>query len=481
MKLNLFLRRLKLSTVGLSFALLLFLFFQNCSQYGFSTNGDSSTVTPANSVSANPTPGPQFTIAYPKSLISNRHHTKIEKMLPSFSNMQINEQVQFWSISPQLPAGLSFNLTTGEISGTNPMNFARQSFSIQATSSLSRLANTTIEIESLPLYSVVKFSNTASRCAIVKPTNAVRCSGYLFGAFPPIPGRTNNDQTVEIQGTSGAMDVSSTQQMACAVMNTGHVRCWGQNSNGQLGNGANQDSLASVEVLGISNAVKVSMGFYSVCALLADQTIWCWGQNGQGQLGIGSNISSSSIPLQVIGITNAIDISSLSYNSCALLNGGNIKCWGANGAGQLGSGSASNSSFVPIEVVGIADATQVSVSGASNFGCAVLATGKVKCWGDNRYVKFTDPLIQFVSTPVEMSTLSDVKAISSGTQKACALKNDNSVYCWGSMNQTLDPVFVFKSDSIQSLSLGDGFAAVMKDGSVISGDTAAQIHGVLDY
>ena len=126
---------------------------------------------------------------------------------------------------------------------------------------------------------------------------------------------------------------------------------------------------------GVSPAIAVSGGGFHTCALLADGTVHCWGRNDYGQLGNGTSVSSPTA-LAVPGIATAIAVSAGGYHTCALLADGRILCWGADDFGQLGNGTRTHSSTVPVEVAGITTATAVS-AGAFHT-CAVLAGGGVR-------------------------------------------------------------------------------------------------------
>jgi len=101
--------------------------------------------------------------------------------------------------------------------------------------------------------------------------------------------------------------------------------------------------------MGIKNATAVSSGGHT-CALVGGGVIQCWGINKYGELG-NDTTTNSSVPVTVVDITNAIDISAGNTHTCAVLNGGNVQCWGYNQFGQLGNGTTSNSS-VPVTVNG---------------------------------------------------------------------------------------------------------------------------------
>jgi hypothetical protein len=97
-------------------------------------------------------------------------------------------------------------------------------------------------------------------------------------------------------------------------------------------------------------AKSISAASHYSCALLSGGTVLCWGQNYQGQLGDGT-ATDRSVPVTVIGITNAVAVVSGGAHSCALLGGGMVQCWGYNKYGQLGNGTTKDSS-VPVTVNG---------------------------------------------------------------------------------------------------------------------------------
>src|SRR5207245_11374856 len=128
----------------------------------------------------------------------------------------------------------------------------------------------------------------------------------------------------------------------CAVVLGGTVRGWGRDGAGQLGDGTLMSSSPPVEVetgFGVlSGVTAVTAGGAHTCALLADGTVRCWGENSEGQLGDGSTFSKPN-GIWVTGITGAVAISAGWEHTCAVLADGTVRCWGANASGQLGDGT----------------------------------------------------------------------------------------------------------------------------------------------
>ncbi len=184
---------------------------------------------------------------------------------------------------------------------------------------------------------------------------------------------------------------------SCALLTNGTIKCWGDNTYGQLGDGTDgEQSITPVTVTGITDATQISTGFFQSCALLIDGTIKCWGRNALGALGDGTN-EDRNTPVTVTEITDATQVTTANGHSCALLADGTIKCWGFNGAGQLGDGTNANR-LTPVTVTGITDATQITTD--NDHSCALLADASIKCWGWNYLGQLGDGTTEDRNTPV---------------------------------------------------------------------------------
>ena len=171
----------------------------------------------------------------------------------------------------------------------------------------------------------------------------------LLGTFSPaaiaasatvtqISVGTNGDQAPA--GIVNSVLPTSVATHACALRSDGKVRCWGSNSNGELGNGTTTNSSTAVGVTGITTATQIAVGGAHTCALLSGGTIKCWGANNLYQTGDGVNTTTiRTTPVSVSGISNAVQISAGNQHTCAVLSDGTTKCWGANNYGQYGNAS----------------------------------------------------------------------------------------------------------------------------------------------
>jgi alpha-tubulin suppressor-like RCC1 family protein len=129
------------------------------------------------------------------------------------------------------------------------------------------------------------------------------------------------------------------------------VKCWGRNGFGELGNGANANTNVPVDVSGLASGVDaIDAGGYHSCALTSAGGVKCWGSGGDGELGDGT-YTDTNVPVDVSGLASGVDaIVAGAYHTCALMSAGGLKCWGANGDGQLGNGTNTPSN-VPVTVV----------------------------------------------------------------------------------------------------------------------------------
>ena len=232
-------------------------------------------------------------------------------------------------------------------------------------------------------------SDVSGFCATLL-TGGVDCWGdNTFGYLGNGSTVANSNVPVAVKNITNAKSVSSSNQAVCALLTTGHVDCWGDNSSGALGNGTTTSSNVPVAVLNITSAKAVSTTYgigpdTGFCALLTTGSVTCWGDNSSGELGNGSAVAHSDVPVAVKNITNATSIGGAKVSDyyCATLSTGRIDCWGDNSSGELGSGSFVSSSNVPLVVKGITNAKSVAfeVSNAA-AACSVLTAGGVDCWG----------------------------------------------------------------------------------------------------
>ena len=230
----------------------------------------------------------------------------------------------------------------------------------------------------------------------------------------------------------GVASLSTGLHHSCAVTKDDGVKCWGENSVGQLGDNTLIDRLSPIDVFSLSSgAAAVAAGDFHTCALTTGGGVKCWGDGSVGQIGDNTTLTYTT-PQDVTGLTSgAAAVAAGSGHTCALTTGGAVKCWGANDNGQIGDASTTTR-LVPVDVSGLSSGV-TAISAGSVHTCALTAAGGVMCWGANGSGQLGDGSFLTKLSPVGVSGLtSGVAAVSAGANHTCALTTSGGVKCWGS-------------------------------------------------
>lgn len=236
-------------------------------------------------------------------------------------------------------------------------------------------------------------------------------------------------QTISVGGSTGPLtSISAGGVHTCAIFGSG-TYCWGDNSQGQLGIGSTSAAPSPTFISGVSSGVptKIAAGLAHTCVVASSGAVRCWGDNTFGQIGDGSNSDRLS-PVTVV-FSSAADIAAGSFHSCARV-GSAVRCWGRNSRGQLGTGTTSNSS-APITVSGISQAVSEVVAGGEHT-CVLLPDGTVRCWGANDKGQLgTGDTIDKTSQVVLSDITGGVAHIEAGEKHTCAVFSSGAMKCWG--------------------------------------------------
>ena len=226
-------------------------------------------------------------------------------------------------------------------------------------------------------------------------------------------------------------DVAAGRNHTCALLDTAGVKCWGRNDNGQLGTGTTDDATEPMDVSGLASGVAaVSGGYAHTCALLDTGGVKCWGANNKGQIGDGTTIEKT-FPVDVSGLTlDATILISGGEHNCVRLDSETVKCWGNNYYGQLGDGTTVSSS-TPVDVLGL-PTDLFGIAAGVDHTCILLDMGGVQCWGRNDSGQIGDGTTENRTSPTAVSGLSSgVTFIAAGYNHTCALLTTGGVKCWG--------------------------------------------------
>ena len=285
----------------------------------------------------------------------------------------------------------------------------------------------------------------AHACAIVN--GGVQCWGNNWfgqlGSAAPASYSTTPVAVPEL--SSGVTAISAGSFHTCAIVNGG-AQCWGRNQASELGDGTTTDSNVPVPVIGLSSgvtaiaaannlagtAIQYFFGFEHTCAVV-NGGVKCWGDDTYGQLGDGQNTSQST-PVAVTGLSSGVTaIASGGLHSCAIANSA-VKCWGRNLDGQLGNGATADSN-TPVAVAALGSVATAIMAG-TNHSCGI-ADGHIRCWGNNQRGQLGNGSIASASTPVDVAFLgvASVGKLAAGGDHTCARVVTGSgvtqMECWG--------------------------------------------------
>ena len=310
--------------------------------------------------------------------------------------------------------------------------------------------------------------------------------------------------------------IATGNQFTCSLTVSGQVRCWGDNSLGQLGIGTPVLPRALITAgafplveLGQS-ALQLSSGATHSCALLADGNVTCWGDGSNGELGYGNlqNVGDLSTPRTAGKVAlggSAKLVAAGGSHSCAILQDGTVRCWGSNAFGQLGYGTPEDigDDELPTAKEPLRFSEPVTALALGfDHTCALTTGGNVYCWGENFLGQLGrgsmdagGPFERADTTP-PINVGGKVRSIFAGVFTSCALRQDGSAYCWGDNSagqlgngdfdsigddeSPIDGGGVVSNLAIEQIALGQGISCGRFSGGVVKcwGDNSS---GLLGY
>lgn len=314
--------------------------------------------------------------------------------------------------------------------------------------------------------------------------NSDRCQCGSCGAVPPAPVPPITTPTWPSFTPSDVVSLAMSEKSLCYVSGTNQgnrvLKCWGDNTYGQLGIDPNVTAWHyQPQTLVSSKAVMVRGGSTGrhYCSLVAEapvgtnKSVQCWGRNGNGQLGAGNTSLYSYTKIVALSASSWIEVAAGAQTSCALKASGEVKCWGR----YHGNSSPGGNQLVPWTVVGL-ESGVTSLSCADGH-CCVVQNGGVKCWGSNSMGEFGNNTTTSSATPVPGATqvTTNVTKVYTGYGMTCATKTNGDLYCWGRNTHgsvgdgttfpRIIPSLVFGMNGITNLAMGKDNVCGYKGGT----------------
>ena len=299
---------------------------------------------------------------------------------------------------------------------------------------------------------------------------------------------------------------------SCAVLSDGGLRCWGNLQYGEL-IGDNEDPRDAGDVETGGAIAEAAIGFTHICVLYGEGNVRCWGNNLNGVLGYGHEDPVEGPPAALPDIElggPARHITAGSNHTCALLESGDVRCWGYHSGGQLGLGTteiAVGDNEVPTDEdpVDVGGVVLQLVAGSAST-CAVLEAGRLTCWGQNgAYGELGygyESHVGDTETPAQAGYVNvggNVEAVAPGFGHTCAILEGGAVRCWGyhfnlgipgndnDIGDSEEPISVGTIDIggvARQLVAGDGFTCAVREADEVgcwgSGPTAKLGYGSAD-
>ncbi len=192
---------------------------------------------------------------------------------------------------------------------------------------------------------IPNFGSVSALAAGVTHTCALTTAATVFcwggNEYGQLGIGTTDSQTTpqQIPSLSDVVSIAAGGYHTCAVRGDGTVWCWGSNTSGELGVGDYADQRSEPTLVpGSMDIAQIAAGTWHTCAVKASGSVLCWGENTEGQLGQGDNYVRWT-PVPVPDVAAAVAISTSSSATCVLEQDKSVECWGANYHGQLGSGT----------------------------------------------------------------------------------------------------------------------------------------------
>jgi alpha-tubulin suppressor-like RCC1 family protein len=303
-----------------------------------------------------------------------------------------------------------------------------------------------------PAMDLIRFRQvlTARRAGLLRSAAVIMLLAATLTAVAATPAR--GEQAAGVPGAArAAAGLIDVRTQSCAIDGAGVLFCWGNEFSGELGNGGAlneaQHLPTPVDTTGAipDTWTAVTVGTNNVCAIATDATAWCWGQDSNGQLGNGAVVTAaqpSPSPVDTSGTIpdTWVAIAAGDFHTCAIGADGTAWCWGADGAGELGNGAAlsgNQPSPTAVDTTGAIPDAWTAISAGDDYVCAIAADATAWCWGNDSIGKLGDGAVLTGNqpSPSRVDTTGPIPdtwaAITAASDETCAIGADATAWCWG--------------------------------------------------
>lgn len=319
----------------------------------------------------------------------------------------------------------------------------------------------------------------------IRSDDTLRCWGNNFAGKL---GDSTTTQRLVPTAVSGGLtwkSVSAGTMHTCGIrLSNDAAYCWGNNWNGGnetgfLGDGTTTSRTSPTPVSGGGMWISISANFGYTCGVKTDNSVWCWGDNRDANLSIGyESFSDTLVPTATIGLGTASSV----VDGCILKTNGTIQCWGPNSYGKAGNGGAGNliKPFAYVE-----GGPWKSFSGGINSMnggtmCAIQTNDTLWCWGyaEDGSTGIGPTTEISIPLPTPVSGGGTWKKVSTNASTSCAIKNDNTLWCWGDFGTEYAPAQV-GADLWQDIDIGYySICGIKQDGSLWCGNSWSSLASV---
>lgn len=265
---------------------------------------------------------------------------------------------------------------------------------------------------------------------------AAYCWGTNFSG--QLGDGTTTERTVPVAVSTAGLPagtaftaLSAGERHTCGVARSGVVYCWGDNEEGQLGDGTQTPRRAPVAV-GIAGRTfsAVAAGEQFTCAVTTSGTPYCWGYGISGRTGPNDWQAADDVARYWPASPAFISVTAGRAHACGVTRAGAAYCWGWNGDGQLGDSTIEQRSASAVQV-GADGAAFTSLSAGADFTCGLTTTRVAYCWGTNRWGQLGNGTTTNPMVPTPVTRELSFAALATGRRHTCGLTTAGAAYCWG--------------------------------------------------